>query len=96
MITLLATICYAERTNDEVNIIFQKRLTGSKLTQTEIDKFVTKLFIKLAKKYTELNWAMQLHIGVMRNVDVALFEKLEPDTGNDGIGNSMLIILENY
>jgi Glucuronate isomerase len=84
-----ATICYAESTDDEVNTIFQKRLTGSELTQTEIDKFVTKLFIKLAEKYAELNWAMQLHIGAMRNVDAALFEKLGPDTGNDGIGNSI-------
>ena len=83
-----ATIPYVEATNDEVNTIFQKRLAGKQVSSEEEDKYVTKLFTILATKYASLNWAMQIHIGAMRDVNTFMFHKLGSDTGFDSIGNS--------
>lgn len=86
-----ATIPYAEATKDEVNYIFQKRLAGEQVSSQEEDKYVTKLFNGLAKKYAALDWAMQIHIGAVRNVNTSMFQKLGPDTGFDSIGNSIYL-----
>ena len=41
----------------------------------------------LAKKYKELDWAMQLHIGALRNNNSKMFAKLGADTGFDSIAD---------
>lgn len=67
--------------------IFKKALAGTELTQNEIDSFKASLMCELAKKYTELGWAMQLHIGAMRNNNSDMFKSLGPDTGFDSIAD---------
>lgn len=83
-----ATVPYAQATTEEVNEIFQKRIAGEQISLQEENKYVTKLFNNLAIKYASLNWAMQIHIGAMRDVNTSMFNKLGPDTGFDSIGNS--------
>ncbi|MCX7715555.1 MAG: glucuronate isomerase [Clostridia bacterium] len=76
---------YAE--NCDVDAIFKKAVNGEKLTQTEIDAYKSTTLISLAKKYKEMDWTMQLHIGALRNNNLKMFERLGADTGFDSIAD---------
>ncbi len=67
--------------------VFKKAMNAEKLTQTEIDAYKCAILIDLAKKYKELDWAMQLHIGALRNNNSKMFAKLGADTGFDSIAD---------
>ena len=67
--------------------VFEKRMNGGVLSKTEIDVFKTALLGVCAAEYTKRGWAMQLHIGVMRNNNAKMFEKIGPDTGFDSIND---------
>ncbi|MBX0356839.1 glucuronate isomerase [Halobacillus sp. Nhm2S1] len=75
---------------EEVRSIFSSRLDGKKLSSIDVDQFKTYTLLKLAKKYSEKNWVMQLHIGPLRNNNTKLFKKIGPDSGFDSIGDSKL------
>lgn len=66
---------------------FNKKMSGNELTQEEIDVFKTAILYECAKHYTKLGWAMQIHIGALRNNNTRMFEKLGPDTGFDSIND---------
>src|SRR5699024_5194743 len=40
--------------------------------------------------YAEKGWAMQLHLGALRNNSSKMFKKLGPDSGFDSIGDSRI------
>lgn len=69
------------------SIVFDKRMNGEVLTQEEIDVFKTALMRVCAEEYTRLGWAMQLHIGALRNNNRRMYETLGPDTGFDSIND---------
>ena len=68
--------------------IFKKALAGKKPTDEEFNKFVGFMYIYLAGLYKSRGMVMQLHIGVMRNVNSELF-KIGPDLGCDVVGSSI-------
>lgn len=72
---------------------FNKRMAGEILTNEEIDAFKTAMLTVCAKEYTRLGWAMQLHIGALRNNNRRMYEKLGADVGFDSIND--LCIAEN-
>ncbi|MCD8390688.1 MAG: glucuronate isomerase [Firmicutes bacterium] len=67
--------------------VFKKVMAGETLTKTETRSYKTALLCDLAKKYTELDWAMQLHIGALRNNNTKMFKLLGADTGFDSIAD---------
>lgn len=67
--------------------VFDKRMKGGELTKGEEDIFKTAVLVHCAKEYTKHEWAMQLHIGALRNNNSKMFEKLGPDTGFDSIND---------
>ena len=67
--------------------VFKKALTGEKITKDEADAYKMSVLKDLAKKYKELDWAMQLHIGALRNNNSKMFAKLGADTGFDSIAD---------
>ena len=71
----------------DASAVFEKRMNGGTLSKTEIDVFKTALLGVCAAEYTRLGWSMQLHIGVMRNNNTKMFEKIGPDTGFDSIND---------
>lgn len=71
----------------DVSSVFDKAMNGENLTKDEIDAYKSATLVALAKKYTELDWAMQLHIGAIRNNNTRMFEKLGADTGFDSIAD---------
>ncbi len=77
-------IPYAE---GDAEAVFNKRMNGEALTQEEIDVFKTDVLKLCATEYTKRGWAMQLHIGALRNNNTNMFNELGPDTGFDSIND---------
>lgn len=67
--------------------VFKKALKGDKISKDEADAYKCETLIRLGVKYRELGWAMQLHIGALRNNNSRMFKKLGADTGFDSIAD---------
>lgn len=78
---------YSPADDEEVNKIFKKAMNGEKITDCESDKYKTPIIIALGKKYHQLGWAMEVHIGATRNNSSRMFAKLGADTGFDSVGD---------
>ena len=78
-------VCYVEAGKEELEEIFQKRLSGHQLSSHEIDAYKTACMCAFAKEYHKRGWVMQLHYGAARNLNQKMFKKLGPDTGFDAI-----------
>lgn len=76
-----------EADGDELDRIFNKAMSGEIIAQADADKFRTGIMLSLGKKYAELGWTMEIHIGAMRNNNTKMFEKLGADTGFDSVGD---------
>lgn len=76
---------YQEYNGAEIDGIFQKGLKNEVLTADQIVQFKTAILIELGKMYAAKNWAMQLHIGAIRNNNRRMFESVGPNTGFDSI-----------
>ena len=68
--------------------VFDKRLAGGEISAEEADIFRTAMLRICAQGYAKHSWAMQIHIGALRNNNSAMFEKLGPDSGFDSINDS--------
>lgn len=78
---------FAEAPPSVLEAIFTKRLSGGVLSRLESEQYTTALFLAMGRKYASLGWAMQLHIGAIRNPNMRKFHELGPDTGFDIIGD---------
>lgn len=83
----LDSVPFEDASTDEVNAIIAKAINGESLTQKETDAYKTAVFGELAKMYSSHGWAMQLHIGALRNNNSKMFERLGADTGFDSISD---------
>ncbi len=83
----LEYVMYAPASEEEVESIFAKRLSGQKLTSAEKKKFETAFMLALGKEYAKRNWVMQLHFGVKRDNNQKLYQDLGADAGIDCISN---------
>lgn len=73
--------------DDEIDAVFQRAMNAEKVTQSDGDKYRTSLMLALGKKYHELGWAMEIHIGVIRNNSSRMFDLIGADTGFDSVGD---------
>ena len=78
---------YSPADDSDIEAVFQKAMNGEKITMQECDKYRTPVLLALGKKYKQLGWAMEIHIGAMRNNNTLMFEKLGADTGFDSVGD---------
>lgn len=76
---------YVPASEEEVEKIFAKALSGERVSYEEDLKYKTAILVFLAKEYKRLDWAMQLHYGVKRDNDKPRYRALGPDTGFDCI-----------
>ena len=67
--------------------VFDKKKNGNVLTEEDIAIFKTAILKECAEHYTKLNWAMQIHIGALRNNNSKMFKELGADTGFDSIAD---------
>lgn len=76
---------YETSSSEELERIFIKGVNGKSITVKECDAYRTALMKILAKEYSKYGWAMELHIGAMRNNNRRMFEVLGADTGFDSV-----------
>lgn len=76
-----------EFTDSEVDATFQRKLNGLDIASDEALKFQSALLIFLCRKYHELGWVQQFHLGPIRNNNSRMFTTLGSDTGWDSIGD---------
>lgn len=60
-------LSYKSYTENEIEKIFKKVLSGDRLTQEEVNQYKTALMVFLGSEYKKKNWVMELHIGALRN-----------------------------
>lgn len=83
----LEYVMYYPDTEETINEIFIRRLSGQLPTYEEELKFKTAFLRFAAKEYSKLGWVMQLHFGCRRDNNTAMYRLLGPDTGYDSIGS---------
>ena len=71
----------------DAEAVFNKKIAGEELSLKEVDVFKTYMIRLCAKKYAEYGWAMQLHIGALRNNNSRMFSAIGADTGFDSIND---------
>lgn len=81
---------YKRMTDEQLEAVFAKKLGGNELTFEEAEGYKTELFRFLAKEYAKRGWAMEMHIGPMRNNNAKMFRKLGPDAGFDSIDDAQV------
>ena len=83
----LEYVMYVPASDEEIESIFAKRMSGESVTREEELKFKTAFMLFVGKEYAKRNWVLQLHYGCKRDNNTPMFEKLGPDTGYDCINN---------
>ena len=82
----MVTVPYLIKSENEVEEIFEKALSGKALTNDEIEAYRTDILLFFAREYKKRDIVMQLHVSAIRNNNTKMFKKLGPDTGFDSIG----------
>lgn len=83
----LAGVPYAEISEEKANEVFVKAMSGNAVTSEEEDGYKTHILTFFAQQYHKFGWAMQLHIGALRNNNSRMYDILGPDTGFDSIND---------
>lgn len=81
----LPYVMYKSYSEDEIEMIFAKRMRSEELSETDILKFKTAFMVSLGKEYAKRNWVMQLHYGVLRDLNKKIFNSCGADAGIDAI-----------
>ncbi|MBR1811380.1 MAG: glucuronate isomerase [Clostridia bacterium] len=81
----LGVIPCAEATAAELETIFRKGANGDPLTAHEIAQYQTDILRFLGREYHAHGFAMELHIGALRNNNTAMFRRLGADAGFDSM-----------
>ncbi len=74
---------------EDARAAFSKAIKGEIPTQAEIKAYHTELMLALGRIYSNLGFVMQLHVGVIRNNNALMFEKVGKDAGFDAIGDGI-------
>ena len=62
-------------------------MQGGVLTRNEEDIYKTAVMLHCAREYARHDFAMQLHMGALRNNNTRMFRALGADTGFDSVGD---------
>jgi len=79
---------YAEEyTHSQINTIFRRVRRGNNLRTNEMAKFKSAMLYELALLDHDKGWVQQFHMGVLRNNNMRMLNKVGPDSGFDSIGD---------
>ena len=79
---------FTASSDDEIDAVFKKAMRGESISEMEGDGYRTAVLLALGAKYHELGWAMEIHIGAIRNNSTRMFKAIGADTGFDSVGDS--------
>lgn len=85
----LDVVQYADATEAEAAAIFDKGLKRAPISTDELKQYKGYMMVFFGREYTKRNWAMQLHIGALRNNSKRRLRDLGPDTGFDSINDTV-------
>ncbi|MDC7233974.1 MAG: glucuronate isomerase [Spirochaetales bacterium] len=78
--------CFADDyTEDEVQIIVTKALSGEAVSESDADKFRSAMMMLFGRLDAEKGWTKQIHLGALRSNNTRMFNAIGPDTGFDSI-----------
>lgn len=72
--------------------ILAKKMNGQILTYDEVATFKGTIINSLGKAYAKRGWAMQVHIGALRNNNKRMFDQLGPDMGFDSVNDKIFAV----
>jgi glucuronate isomerase len=79
---------YAEEfTEEEIELIFERLITGKLISKKEKWQFKSAMLVYFAHLDHARGWTQQFHLGAIRNNNARLLSSLGPDTGFDSIGD---------
>ncbi|SDM23527.1 glucuronate isomerase [Sediminibacillus halophilus] len=78
---------FLEVTEEKSGQIFKRALNNEQIDEKETVQFRTAVLIQLGRMYAEKGWAMQLHIGGLRNNNQRMEGEIGPNTGFDSIAD---------
>ena len=78
---------FTHKSEAEAIATFSQALNGASITKTALDNYQACLMHFLGTLYARLDFTMQLHLGVQRNLNTKLFREKGADIGCDAIGN---------
>jgi glucuronate isomerase len=79
---------YAEEfTKEEIELIFDRLITGKVISKKEKWQFKSAMLVYFAHLDHARGWTQQFHLGAIRNNNARLLGALGPDTGFDSIGD---------
>ena len=82
----LGSVCWAEGSDYEINVVFDKLRLGVEIDAGEAAIFQSALMHRFGVMDSRADWTQQIHYGALRNNSSRLFEQLGPDCGIDSIG----------
>lgn len=83
----LEQMYFFEEGTFKVEEVFLKVKEAKAVSQEEIHYFKSQVLLFLGKKYHEMGWVQQFHLGAIRDNNRRLLTQLGPDTGFDSIGD---------
>ncbi len=78
---------YVPFKSGDADAVFKKKMAGDVISADENDIFRTAVMLHCGREYARLGFAMQLHMGAIRNNSVKMFEKLGADVGLDSVND---------
>lgn len=84
----LTRIDYEPMDAVQADAVLRKRLAGADISEAERRGFSTHLLLWLARQYHQRGWVMQLHYGVLRDINPTLMTALGVDAGGDAISGA--------
>ena len=72
---------------EEARRLFDQTLNGSDASAEEEERFGAFIMLYLCRLYSSKGWAMQVHLGPLRNNSSRLLEEFGADAGTDSIGD---------
>ena len=75
---------------EAIDAIFAKLLKGTAPTFEEAEALRTAVLVEVGRMNARRGWAMQLHMGCIRNLNTQMFGKLGPDTGFDAVNDQQI------
>ncbi len=76
---------FAVGTEKQIDAAFKAVMKGKSITEKQADMYKTAILVCLGKEYAKRGIVMQIHYGVQRNTNKAMFNKIGADTGFDTI-----------
>ena len=87
----LVSIPYRKYTMENINTIISKALSMVSLTDEETEQYKTAVLIALIKAYSARDWVLQLHFGVLRDINTRLMNLIGANAGGDAIGGCVFM-----